>query len=420
MQRNYPNHDPLQTMPHRKVAPRASGAQPVPRMNASRTPSTARARAEPRASVGSAAGLGQRYGIATHDALFKYVLMDDAIRPSFFNAFVPGLRIKASSRLDEHMNPIQELQHLREFFHQKSTSEIVGELASADCFVSCCDLGRKRRRSSNHEKATNFLSYVVAHFEEMKKAFPKAQYDGTMHFVCKLDNGEYALVEMQVFPKDGWDKRALAYVSAFYGNQLRKGSHWNDIKKVVGINILGGGVRDQVHWKNTPDQFMRHYRFQEQLHKKSCERFIDGIELFQYSVMNAPDILQSSDQEKQDWIAFFKRGSRMSQAEVKLQIHTAAVLKAFERATLSKLPDDVKEDYEAEHLRYTQVSQFTAERVAEGRAEGKAEGKAEGQAAAFLQAARVMKQETKLSNAEIAKKFGLHVSQVASIRVVSK
>ena len=78
-----PNRAPLQTMPPRKVAPRASGAQPVPRMNASRTPSSARARAQPRASVGSAAGLGQRYGIATHDALFKYVLMDDAIRPSF-------------------------------------------------------------------------------------------------------------------------------------------------------------------------------------------------------------------------------------------------------------------------------------------------------------------------------------------------
>jgi hypothetical protein len=124
--------------------------------------------------------------------------------------------------------------------------------------------------------------------------------------------------------------------------------------------------------------------------------------------MNAPDTLQSSDQERQDWIAFFKRGSRMTEAEVKSEIHTAAVLKAFKRATLSKLPDDVKEDYDAEHLQYTQVSQHTAERVAEGKAE------------AFLEAARLMKQTTKFSDAEIAKTLRLRVSQVANIKVVSK
>jgi hypothetical protein len=43
------------------------------------------------ALVCSAAEGGQRYGIATLDALFKYVLMDDRARPSFFETFVPGL-----------------------------------------------------------------------------------------------------------------------------------------------------------------------------------------------------------------------------------------------------------------------------------------------------------------------------------------
>ena len=408
----------LRTMPPRKRAS-SSVQSPAPdaavmlRKSARRSSSPAQVRA----SVGSAASGGQLYGIATHDALFKYVLSDNDIRPSFLHAFIPGLTITTSSRLDDHLNPLQDLQHLREFIHQKKTAKTVGKMSSGAWFVSCPDKsGRSRARFPKNENATKFLREVVVHFEDMKKAFPKAQYNGTMDFVCKLDNGEYALVEMQVFPKDGWDKRALAYVSAFYGNQLRKGSDWHDIRKVVGINILGGGTREQVHWKDTPGQYMRHYKFQEQLHKKSVERFIDGIELIQYSVMNAPDTLPLSDQEKQDWIAFFKRGACMNEEQVKSEIHTEAVLKAFERATLSKLPKHVKEDYDAENLLYTQVSQFTAERVAEGRAEGKAEG----QAAAFLQAARVMKQETKLSNAEIAKKFGLHVSQVASIRVVSK
>jgi predicted transposase/invertase (TIGR01784 family) len=233
---------------------------------------------------------------------------------------------------------------------------------------------------------------------------------------------------MQVFPKDGWDKRALAYVSAFYGNQLRKGSDWHDIRKVVGINILGGGPREQGHWKDTPGQYVRHYKFQEQLHKKSFERFIDGIELIQYSVMNAPDTLPTSDLEKQDWIAFFKRGAFMNEEQVKSEIHTEAVLKAFERATLSKLPKQVKDDYDAENLQYTQVSEYTAERVAEGEAKGRAEGeakgrakgRAEGRAEALLKAARVMKELTNLSNAAIASKLQLSTSQVANIKIDPK
>jgi len=369
--------------------------------------------AQAHASVGSSASGGQTYGIATFDALFKYVLSDDNIRPSFFHAFIPGLTITSSLRLDDHMNPVQDLQNLRDFIHQKQTAETVGKMLSAAWFVSGPHSGSREPRLSKHEKATKFVREVLEHFEDMKKAFPKAQYDGTMDFVCQLGNGEFALVEMQVFPQDCWDRRALAYLSAFYGNQLRKGSDWHEIKKVVGINILGGGTRQEVHWKDTPRQYMRHYKFQEQLHKESVGRFIDGIELIQYSVMNAPDT--SSDQEKQDWITFFKRGARMNEEQVKSEIHTEAVLKAFEMATLSKLPRHVKEDYDAENSQYTQVSQYTAQQYAEGEAKGRAEGEAKGRTEALLDAARVMKEHTKLSDRAIATNLQLDVSQVTGI-----
>ena len=71
---------------------------------------------------------------------------------------------------------------------------------------------------------------------------------------------------MQVLPQNCWDKRALAYVAAFYGNQLRKCEAWKDIRKVIGINILGGGKSDEVHWKGT-GQYERCYKFQDQLHR---------------------------------------------------------------------------------------------------------------------------------------------------------
>ena len=138
---------------------------------------------------------------------------------------------------------------------------------------------------------------------------------------------------MQVKVQYEWDRRAHAYLAAFYGNQLRRGSEWKDIRKVIGINILGGGTNGQGHWRSTPEQYERHYKFQEQIHKKICERYIDGIELLQFSVMNAPDNLSLANRDKQDRITYFKRASRMNQEEVKSHIQTPAVLKAFEMAT---------------------------------------------------------------------------------------
>jgi predicted transposase/invertase (TIGR01784 family) len=306
------------------------------------------------------------YGIATYDALFKYVLSEDTIRASFFHAFIPDLNIKSSIRLDNHMNPTQELQLLREFVHRKDTVGTINRLNSSPGVL----LGVMDQYHSSFvkdEDATIFLHEMLGHFGDIQKSFPKAKYDGTMDFVCELDNDEYAMVEMQVMPENYWDNRALAYVAAFYGNQLRKGGHWKHIRKVIGINILGGGKSDKAHWTDTPGQYARHYKFQEQLHKDAqgrSERYIDGMELIQYSIMNAPhNALLGS--EKQDWITFFKRGHRMNEQEVATGIKTPEVLQAFERARLTRLPREVREQYVAEDLEYDRYSDHTNELLRE-------------------------------------------------------
>jgi hypothetical protein len=204
--------------------------------------------------------------------------------------------------------------------------------------------------------ASNFLKEFVRRFDEIKLAFPQSRFDGTMDFVCRLDTGDYAMVEMQVMPRDYWDRRALAYVAAFYGNQLRKGESWQDIRKVIGLNILGGGKDGLVHWGDTPEQYMRHYKVQEQLH--GGKRYMDGMEIIQYSLMNAPD-LPATEQEKKDWLTFFKEGHLMDEATVKRVIKTPAVLQAFECAKLSKLPPPVKAAYDAQENRFSEYSQHT-------------------------------------------------------------
>ncbi|USO01686.1 MAG: PD-(D/E)XK nuclease family transposase [Alphaproteobacteria bacterium] len=303
---------------------------------------------------------GQIYGIPTFDALFKYVLSHGNVRPSFFHAFIPGLPIVESELLDVHMNPIQGLQILRDFIHSKETNALVKRLSEAS-HVHVESPGDEGY--AQDPEGTSFLHRLLHNFEDLRVAFPRARYEGTMDFVCKLKTGGFAMVEMQVIPHDYWDERALAYLAAFYGNQLARGERWKDIRKVIGINILGGGKNLTVHWKDTPDQWLRHYKFQEQLH--TPKRYIEGVELFQYSIMNAPPALDN--QEQQDWITFFRHAARMTEADVVRTIHTPAVREAFELAKIRNLPEEVYDAYERTEERFDNYSQYTQEQRDEGK-----------------------------------------------------
>lgn len=344
----------------------------------------------------------QVYGIATYDALFKYVLSEDSIRPSFLKAFIPDLDIVKSERIDDHMNPVQKFQLLRSFLHLNDTTETVKRLIK-DKTISVSRRTKRDREPKEDQDATDFLRSILGRFEEIQSAFPDPKYNGTMDFVCELATGDYTMVEMQVVPQDYWDRRALAYVGSFYGNQLMRGEHFKHIRKVIGINILGGGKDNLAHWVETPSQFVRHYKVQEQLHKPS--RYIDGIELIQYSIMNAPKT--NSNQEQQDWITFFKEGHYMSEKDVKKKIKTSAVLEAFKRSRIKNLPAKVLSDYEEEDKEYDRYSQFTAEKIQRG----KAEGKAEGEKAAKIEIARGMLKD-KMSIATIIKYTGLTEGEI--------
>ena len=72
----------------------------------------------------------QQYGIPTYDALFKYVLDKPSLQPSFFHALA-GLNVTtATTRIDEHMNPLQELEHLRTVINDDSTAGWCGLFSS--------------------------------------------------------------------------------------------------------------------------------------------------------------------------------------------------------------------------------------------------------------------------------------------------
>ena len=118
--------------------------------------------------------------------------------------------------------------------------------------------------------------------------------------------------------------------------------------------------------------------------------------------MQAPTFI--TDREQQDWVTFFKEARYMSEDDVKSKIKTPAVLQAFDRAKISKLPTDVQAAYEAEDKEYDRYSQHTAEQVKKG------------EIAASERIAKNLIKNPKLNDQEISDASGLPLDEVKKLR----
>ena len=126
------------------------------------------------------------YWIATYDSLFKYVL-----------------RTLFDRRVSMRLSPTLKS------CHQPVSKTTWTTFKSC----SCCSFVKD-------EHATNFLHEMCGHFGDIQKSFPKAKYDGTMKFVCKVDNDEYVMAQMEVMSENCWDMRALSYFASFYATSF--------------------------------------------------------------------------------------------------------------------------------------------------------------------------------------------------------
>ncbi len=149
-----------------------------------------------------------------------------------------------------------------------------------------------------------------------------------------------------------FDMRALAYAGYTFGNQLHQGEDWPKLKKVIGIRILGGGLRPDKahqHWANTPDQCVRHFRFQEQLHQPS--QYFDGIELIQYCLTNNPENHNYTQLQK-DWVTLLTGAHNMQEHTIKEIIQTEKVRDLFEIVKINQMDKESRDIYQTEDLAF--------------------------------------------------------------------
>ena len=101
----------------------------------------------------------------------------------------------------------------------------------------------------------------------------------------------------------------------------------------------------------------------------------------------------------------------MTEDDVAAQITTPAVLRAFELAKLSTLPDTVRASYDDEDREYDRYSQHTAEQIRMAEKSGKIEGNFEGK----IEVARKLL-AMNLTVDQIEKATGLSSEDIKSIK----
>ena len=98
----------------------------------------------------------------------------------------------------------------------------------------------------------------------------------------------------------------------------------------------------------------------------------------------------------------------MSEDQVREQIKTAAVLEAFDRSTLSRLPSAVRRAYDDEDRQFDMYSEYTAAEVAKGVGIGEKKG--------LFTAALGMK-KLKIPTDQIVIATGLSSAEVDEVKV---
>ena len=288
------------------------------------------------------------------------MLHDPDVCLDFVRVFGNLPNVKSLTLLDESLNPIKELTAARSFLNNKDHTAFLNKIqteAYTDIKIQCIR-SKKRTAGGDFIQETvdgEILKQMSKVFSDINNAFPLLERDSKLDLVCQLDNGEYVLLEVQVITQDFWDSRALAYTSAFYGNQLKRGHNWRGNKAsypiIIAIHFLGkGGTKDITDpWQEFPDEVERHH-VSKDIVNEDTDHTLTGLQLIQYCVPHLHKAGRSDDTFR-EWADFFQNANEKTELEVE-QIKSEAVKTVYERARVRTMPFDVRQAYMHDTAKY--------------------------------------------------------------------
>ena len=208
-----------------------------------------------------------------------------------------------------------------------------------------------------------------------------AKKQSVVDVLCKDENGIQLIIEMQVSPQEGFEKRAQYYAAKAYSRQLNKGkkegARYIDLKSVIFIAISDNIIfKDKIFYKSD------HIILDKESYAHDLKDFsFTFIELPKFKITDIN--LLTNIVEK--WCFFFKNADKTSEADLRKLIGSDNVIeRAYEELNQFNWTEDELLTYEqetkrimdnqaAEDYKINQIKQQIVEAEEKGKAEGKVE-----------------------------------------------
>ena len=230
-----------------------------------------------------------------------------------------------------------------------------------------------------------------------------AKKQSVVDVLCKDENGVQLIIEMQVSPQEGFEKRAQYYAAKAYSRQLNKGkeegARYVDLKAVIFIAISDNIIfKDKIFYKSD------HIILDKESYTHDLKDFsFTFIELPKFKITNIE--LLSNIIEK--WCYFFKNANKTSEAELRKLIGSDLVIeRAYEELNQFNWTEEELLTYEQETKRIMDNKAAEDYMLKQAKAEGKAERDIEIAKAMLLDGDDIKK---------IAKITGLSVSDIQKL-----
>jgi len=226
-------------------------------------------------------------------------------------------------------------------------------------------------KGSNQIEEVEFLSPI-------QNAEIASKKQSIVDVLCKDKNGVQIIVEMQVAPTKGFEKRAQYYAAKAYSRQLNSGKEvdgkYQNLKEVIFIAIA-----DCIIFPNKIAYKSDHIILDKKSHEHDLQDFsFTFVELPKFTKTNISEL--NTILEK--WCFFFKNASKTSEEDLKKLIGSDLVIEqaydALSQFNWSE-PELIAYDQEIKRIRDNvaaldyQLDKAKAEGMEKGKAEGKAE-----------------------------------------------
>ena len=246
-----------------------------------------------------------------------------------------------------------------------------------------------------------------------------AKKQSVVDVLCKDENGVQLIIEMQVAPQEGFEKRAQYYAAKAYSRQLNKGkkegARYIDLKAVIFIAISDNIIfKDKIFYKSD------HIMLDKESYSHDLKDFsFTFIELPKFKITDIN--LLTNLVEK--WCFFFKNADKTSEADLRKLIGSDNVIeRAYEELNQFNWTEDELLTYEQETKRIMDnqaAEDYKTNQIKQQIIEAEEKAEARGKAERDIEIARAMLIDGD-SIEKVAKITGLSVEEIKEIEAKIK